>query len=100
MTAARTRRAFVVRLKPGDPPQDALPKAMRTNELILGWSEAGGLLNSKLTWGTFRQVVKETYGLDSRQAGVQANSLWIFLREMEKAIWLWFHMATNSIWQR
>jgi hypothetical protein len=100
MTAARTRRAFVGRLKPGDPPQGALPEAIRTNELILGWSEAGGLLNSKLTWGTFRQVVKDTYGLDTRQAGVQAHSLWIFLREMEKAIWLWFHMATNSIWQR
>jgi hypothetical protein len=72
MTAARTRGAFVGRLKQGDPPQDALPEAMRTNELILGWSEAGGLLNSKLIWGTFRQVVKETYGLDIRIAGVQA----------------------------
>lgn len=84
MTAARTRRAFVVRLNPGDPPQDALPEAMRTNELILGWSEAGGLLNPKLTWETFRQIVKETYKLDTRQAGGQAQSLRIFLREMRK----------------
>ena len=60
MTAARTRRAFVVYLRPGDPRQDALPEAMRTNELILGWSEAQGLLNSKLTWETFRQIVEET----------------------------------------
>ena len=84
MTAARTRRAFIVRLNPGDPPQDALPEAMQTNELILGWSEAEGLLNPKLTWETFRQVVKETYDLDTRKAGGQAQSLWIFLREMKK----------------
>lgn len=84
VAAARIRRAFVVRLNPGDPHQDAVPEAMRTNELILGWSEAGGLLNPKLTWETFRQIVKETYNLDTRQAGGQAQSLWIFLREMKK----------------
>jgi len=57
---------------------------MRTNELILGWSEAQGLMNPKLTWETFRQIVKETYNLNTRQAGAQAQSLWIFLREMGK----------------
>jgi len=84
MTASPARRAFVVRLNPGDPPQDALPEGMQTNELILGWSEAQGLLNPKLTWETFRQIVKETYNLSTRQAGGQAGSLWIFLREMKK----------------
>ena len=84
MTAALTRRAFVIHLNPGDPHQDALPEAMRANELILGWSEAQGLLNSKLTWETFRQIVKETYNLNTRQAGAQAQSLWIFLRELKK----------------
>ena len=84
MIAAPTRRAFVIRLNPGVPPRDALPEAMQTNELILGWSEAQGLLNTKLTWETFRQIVKETYNLDTRRAGGQAQSLWIFLREMKK----------------
>ena len=84
MTATQTRSAFVVYLRPGDPHQDALPEAMRTNELILGWSEAQGLMNPKLTWETFRQIVKETYNLNTRQAGAQAQSLWIFLREMGK----------------
>jgi predicted Mrr-cat superfamily restriction endonuclease len=84
MGATRRRRAFIVRLNPGSPPQDALPEAIRTNELILGWSEAQGLLNLKLTWETFRQIVKETYELDTRQAGMQAQSLWIFLKEMKK----------------
>jgi len=77
-------KVFIVRLSPGGPPQDALPEAMRTNELILGWSEAQGLLNPKLTWETFRQIIKVTYALNPRQAGVQAQSLWIFIREMKK----------------
>ena len=81
---AKEAKVFVVRLNPGSPPRDALPEAMRTNELILGWSEAQGLLNPKLTWVTFRQIVKETYALNPRQAGVQAQSLWIFLKEMTK----------------
>lgn len=82
VASARGRRAFVVYLRPGYPQQNALPEAIRTNELILGWSEAQGLLNLKLRWDTFRQIIKETYELNTRQAGAQAGSLWIFIREM------------------
>lgn len=82
MSSARQRSVFIVRLKPGM--VDALPEAMATNELILGWSKAEGLLNPKLTWDTFRRIVKDTYDYVSRQAAAEAGSLWTFLRKMQK----------------
>ena len=57
---------------------------MVRNELILGWSEAQGLLNPALSWETFRRIVGDTYALNLRRAGVQAQSLWIFITQMRR----------------
>lgn len=77
--------AFVLRISPSG--IDRVPEALETNELIIGWSEAAGLLDSGLEWQQFRQIVHEVYHSDKEsyaRAGGDAGHLWRFIREMKE----------------
>ena len=76
-------RAFVLRVAPGS---SKVAEALATGDLILGWSEARGLLKSDLSWKEFREIVHQTYyrGDDNyRRSGHSAGQIWRFIREMD-----------------
>lgn len=82
---AETQNAFVLRISPSN--QDLVPEALKKDQLIIGWAEARGLLNMKLTWPEFRQIVKDVYySNDStfHRAGADAGNMWRFIREMSR----------------
>lgn len=63
-----------------------MPEALRSGELIIGWAEADGLLDSNLCWESFRDIVRRAYYADQpdlRRAGGAAGHLWRFIREMK-----------------
>ena len=77
------KRAFVLRIAPGG--IDQMAEALKTDSLIIGWSDAKGLLDEKLTWEQFRQVVHNTYHSDEKnftKSGRAAGNVWRFIREM------------------
>jgi len=78
-----SQSGFVLRIAPGG--ADKVPEALRLGELIIGWAEAGGLLDSNLRWESFREIVRRAYYADQsdlRRAGGAAGHLWRFIREM------------------
>lgn len=79
-----SQSGFVLRIAPGD--EDKVPEALRSGELIIGWAEANGLLDSNLSWESFRDIVRRAYYADQpdlRRAGGAAGHLWRFIREMK-----------------
>lgn len=75
---------FVLRIAPGG--TDTVPEALRLGQLIIGWAEAEGLLDSNLSWEGFRDIVRRAYYADQpdlRKAGSAAGHLWRFIREMK-----------------
>lgn len=63
-----------------------VPEALRSGQLIIGWAEAEGLLDSNLSWENFRDIVRRAYYADQpdlRKAGSAAGHLWRFIREMK-----------------
>ena len=78
-----TQQAFVIRISPsGD---DKVSVALAENQLIIGWSKAEGLLESSLSWVTFRSIISTTYysKADSlRKAGAASGHMWRFIRAM------------------
>lgn len=75
---------FVLRIAPGG--ADKVPEALRSDELIIGWARADGLLDSNLSWDSFRDIVRRKYYADQpdlRRAGGAAGHLWRFIREMK-----------------
>ncbi len=78
-----TQQAFVLRIAPGD--SDRVPEALNKNQLIIGWAEAQGLLDAKLSWEQFREIISNTYYSNEsnlRKAGNAAGHMWRFIREM------------------
>ncbi len=79
-------QAFVLRLKPGH--VDRLDEAMKNNQLIIGWSEADGLLDPSLTRGEFTEIIRKAYEkIDEayRKKPRLYNAvgqMWRFIREM------------------
>lgn len=76
-------KAFVLRIIPSG--IDRVPEALETNDVIIGWSKAQGLLDTNLEWDQFRQVVHDQYysGYDNfSRSGSAAGNLWRFIREM------------------
>lgn len=76
--------AFILRISPGG--EDKVPEALETKQLIIGWAEAEGLLDSSLSWESFREIVRLTYYPDEtnlRKAGAAAGHIWRFVREMK-----------------
>jgi len=79
------QKAFVLRIAPSE--IDQVSEALKSNELIIGWSTARGLLNPDLDWIKFRQIVHDCYysaDKDYRKSSRGAGSLWAFIREMNE----------------
>lgn len=79
-----TQNAFILRIAPGG--ADRVPEALDTNQIIIGWAEAGGLLAESLGWEQFRKIINDSYYSDQpnlRKAGAAAGHMWRFLRDMK-----------------
>lgn len=79
------QQAFVLRITPSN--IDRVPEALSTNQVIIGWSEAEGLLDSSLSWEQFREIIRDTYYGDEetlRKAGAAAGHMWRFIKEMNR----------------
>jgi predicted Mrr-cat superfamily restriction endonuclease len=79
-----TQDAFVLRIAPSG--IDEVPQALAANQLLIGWSNAEGLLDDSLTWEAFRSIVRETYYRDEptlRKAGSASGQMWRFIRDMK-----------------
>lgn len=78
------RNGFVLRIAPGR--GDRVSEALEKDHLIIGWAEAKGLLDPKLEWGAFREIIrKKYYAADGnlRRAGSAGGHMWRFIRDME-----------------
>ena len=76
--------AFVLRISPSG--VDRFPEAFESDQLIIGWSEAQGLLEPHLTWTQFRKIIHQTYhsgDSDMRGAGRSSGHMWRFIRDMK-----------------
>jgi len=85
MEADIKQSAFVLRIAPGG--EDKVPEALRDNQIIIGWAEADGLLNHKLDWGKFREILNKAYYSEEttlRKAGAAAGNMWRFIRDMKQ----------------
>jgi len=77
-------QAFVLRVAPSE--IDRVPEALESNQIIIGWANADGLLDKQLDWAGFREIVRATYYRDDKtlhRAGAAAGHMWRFIREME-----------------
>lgn len=75
---------FVLRIAPGG--IDRVERALECNELLIGWSEAGGLLDEKLDWWGFREIIHQTYHASEanyQKSGRGAGNMWRFIRKMD-----------------
>ncbi len=84
VTDTRARRAFVLRVAPSG--IDRVTEALNINRLLIGWSEAEGLLETDISWDAFRSRLREAYYMrdaSQRRAGGAAGNMWRFIREME-----------------
>ncbi len=76
--------AFVLRIAPSR--INRLPEALESDELIIGWSKARGLLDKRLTWEGFRKVIHDEYHAAEtsfQRSGRATGHMWRFVREME-----------------
>ncbi|MDX9859221.1 MAG: restriction endonuclease [candidate division Zixibacteria bacterium] len=77
------KQAFVLRIAPGG--VDLVQKALSSDQIVIGWTEAEGLLDESLDWESFREIVRRAYYANEdnlRLAGGAAGHLWRFIREM------------------
>jgi predicted Mrr-cat superfamily restriction endonuclease len=77
------QQAFVLRIAPSN--IDKVPEALTENQIIIGWAEAEGLLDTSLTWEQFREIIRNIYYASEtnlRRAGGAAGHMWRFIREM------------------
>src|SRR5580704_10855981 len=77
------QQAFVLRIVPSG--IDRVSEALAADQIMIGWSEAEGLLDPSLAWEQFREIVRRTYfeeDTELRRAGGAAGHLWRFLRDM------------------
>lgn len=78
------RSAYVVQLAPKG--SDCVPQALANNQITIGWSEAGGLLDGALDWRGFREALRHKYGslqLSEMQLDRATSQMWRFLRDMK-----------------
>ena len=76
--------AYVLRISPNG--VDRFPEALENDQLIIGWSEAYGLLEPELTWTQFRRIIYQTChsgDSDMRGAGRSSGHMWRFIRDMK-----------------
>jgi hypothetical protein len=77
-----TEAAYVLRIAPSG--GDRVPEALATDQIIIGWANAEGLLNASLSWEEFREIIRaEYYSEDAnlRGAGAAAGHMWRFIRD-------------------
>ena len=63
-----------------------MPESLGANQIIIGWAEAGGLLDPGLTWEQFREILRKAYYSAEptlRKAGAAAGHMWRFIRTMK-----------------
>jgi predicted Mrr-cat superfamily restriction endonuclease len=78
-----TQSAYILQIAPSG--IDRVPDALAADQIIIGWSQADGLLKESLTWEQFRQIIQDTYyshEVTLRKAGAAAGHLSRFIREM------------------
>jgi predicted Mrr-cat superfamily restriction endonuclease len=78
------QQAFVLRVSPSG--IDRVSDALSTNQVIIGWSKARGLLDENLSWEEFRGIINDTYYANEenlRRAGSASGHMWRFVREMK-----------------
>jgi len=76
--------AFALKISHRD---KALPNALKSDDIVIGWSRAGDLHDPDLGWYDFREIVHKEYHSDQdnyRKAGASAGNLWRFIREMKE----------------
>ncbi len=80
-----TQNAFILRIAPGR--GDKVPEALASDQIIIGWANASGLLNSSLAWPAFRKIISDAYysgEVNLRKAGSAAGHMWRFLKDMKE----------------
>jgi predicted Mrr-cat superfamily restriction endonuclease len=78
------KSAFVLRIAPEG--VDKVPEALASDQLMIGWAKAKGLLRPDMGREQFRKVLSDTYHSEERKqhkAGAAAGHVWRFLRDME-----------------
>jgi len=76
--------AFALRVAPGG--EDMVPEALSSDQVIIGWAKAEGLLEPGLAWEQFREIVRNAYYVDEptlRKAGAAGGHMWRFIRDMK-----------------
>lgn len=77
------QQAFVLRIAPSG--HDMVRESLDSDQILIGWTEARGLLDENLDREAFREIVRQAYYVDQpdlRVAGAAAGHLWRFIREM------------------
>lgn len=80
---AASQQAFILRISPSG--IDRVSDALEADQVIIGWSDAPELLNPKLDWKDFREIVRNRYYSSDpnlRKTGNAAGHMWRFIREM------------------
>jgi len=78
------KNAYILRILPGG--VDKVPDALESNQIIIGWSEAFGLINEGLNWKPFRKIISDRYyskETNMRKAGSASGHMWRFIKEMK-----------------
>jgi predicted Mrr-cat superfamily restriction endonuclease len=81
--AEMNQQAFVLRIAPSG--INRVSEALFENQIIIGWSEADGLLEPSLSWERFREIISSVYYADEetlRKAGAASGHMSRFVREM------------------
>ena len=79
------QQAYILRISPSG--IDQMSEALSSEQIIIGWSNAAGLLDTKLSWEEFREIIRNEYYKNEaslRKAGAAAGHMWRFIREMNK----------------
>ena len=80
-----TQAAYVLRIAPGG--DDKVSEALASDKIIIGWTNAGGLLDDSLSWEQFREIRRAEYYPDEanlRRAGAAAGHMWKFICNMKQ----------------
>jgi predicted Mrr-cat superfamily restriction endonuclease len=86
MPEDQKQQAFILRIAPTK--IDLVPVALQSDQLIIGWAYAEGLLEPTLDWEHFRKIVSDAYYSKEpnlRRAGAAAGQMWRFIQDMKIA---------------
>jgi predicted Mrr-cat superfamily restriction endonuclease len=77
------QQAFVLRIAPSN--VNKVPLALKSDQIIIGWSATEGLLDETLSWKAFRKKLQDNHYSEEknlRRAGAAAGHMWRFIRDM------------------